>query len=860
MHRVARDPEIHIIMRGACCCAPRALLVTDTKEGDPMLHDSAYLLEASAKTRSLGLVTSAILLPAVSVFIYIDSVVPLLREAIWWRLEAILPAVLYLVYGLLVFPKGRRLAIPLHAIQLAALMIMLCGHVARLATLPGFPVAAKTALSTSLLVGIFACFAFAGGARRYLSAILLAPLATMSMYVVVAGRSLSEGERLWLLANPIVMAIGASVLALYQEKSSAKEFMSRWELGLKEKALRESQDKYQQLFENADVGMFRTELIGSKITEANHKFLELAGRNREEIIGTPLAMHWADPSEYGQMMQELTRSDRLTNFECHISNSQGEGSTCLASLRLHREERLIEGSLLDITERKVLEAEREAALQRLEFVIATTRTGMDIIDEDYQIRYIDPARRNTMGDPAGRPCYRYFLGRSSPCESCGMQKALATRELHVQEQTLPSDEGRITQITSLPYQDKAGKWLVAEVIVDITERKKAEAERLELERRVAASQKLEGLGILAGGVAHNFNNLLTIILGYARLLEEMNQGIPAMLSSVKEIIKAVERSRELVDQLLSLRKQQALKLRPVDLNTVINECALLLRQAVRENIAIEHHLASSVCPIDGDPARLELVLLNLALNAQDAISGRGRIEIATLEVIVDGAVARRHEDLPAGRYIRLTFGDTGEGMDAETRRKIFTPFFTTKEPGKGTGLGLYSVYGIVKQHHGKIEVDSREGDGTRFVIYFPRTEAFLRDARTPEVVRSRRGTETILLVEDEAQIRALLSHHLRSLGYVVLEAPDGKAALQAISEHTGAVDMLVTDMVMPVMNGTELWERLHEQIPGLHALFMSGYSPEVIAPYSAKTLELLIKPFTGNDLASRIREILDRPG
>jgi len=739
-------------------------------------------------------------------------------------------------------------------------MIMLCGHIARLATLPGFPVAAKTALSTSLLVGIFGCFAFAAGARRYLSAILLVPLATMSIYVVIVGRSLSQGELLWLLANPIVMAIGASVLALYQEKSNAKEFMSRWELGLKEKALRESQNKYQQLFENAEVGMFRTDLTGSRITEANHTFLELAGRGREEIIGRPLAVHWADLSEYGQMMQELAREERLTNFECRITNSHGKERTCLAALRLHREDRLVEGSLLDITERKVLEAEREAALQRLEFVIATTRTGMDIIDEDYQIRYIDPARRTTMGDPSGRPCYEYFLGRSSPCESCGMQKALATRELHVQEQTLPSDKGRITQITSLPYHDNTGKWLVAEVIVDITERKKAEAERLELERRVAASQKLEGLGILAGGVAHNFNNLLTIILGHARLLEEMNPGVPATLSSVKEIIKASERSRELVDQLLSLRKQQALKLRPVDLNTVINECAVLLRQAVRENIAIQHRLASSMCPIDGDPARLELVLLNLALNAQDAISGRGRIEIATEEVIVDGAVARRHEDLAAGRYIRLVFGDTGEGMDVETRRKIFTPFFTTKEPGKGTGLGLYSVYGIVKQHHGKIEVDSREGDGTRFLIYFPRTEALVHDMRTPEVVRSHRGTETVLLVEDEAQIRALLSRHLQSLGYAVLEASDGRAAMQVISEYTGVVDVLVTDMVMPIMNGTELWERLHEQMPGLRALFMSGYSPEVIAPYSPNTLELLIKPFTGSDLAARIREILDRPG
>jgi len=824
------------------------------------MGDPDYFMEASVKTRNLGLAMSLIVTPLLLGFIYIDSITPPFHGIFWWRIGGLIPALLFLSYALFLFPTFQRFAIPFHAVQLAGLIIMMTGISADLATRPDFPQFGRTALASSLTICIFTDFAFAAGARKYLLAILLPPLAAMSVYIVAAGASLTQMEQLWLICNPAAVALALSLLALFQERLSAKEFRVRAELSRAENALRESERKYHALFENAEVGMFQMLQNGSKVIDVNRKYLELTGRSRGEMIGKPLAFHWADPREHEEMMAVLARDAHVTNFECRIRTGRGEERSCLASLSLLPEQQIVEGSVLDITERKRLEADRETVLKRLEFVMATTRTGLDIIDEDYIVRYVDPARLRIMGQPEGRLCYGYFRGRFSLCGDCAMQRALKTHKIQVEEQTLPSEDNRQTQVTALPYQDESGKWLVAEVIVDISERQKAEAERLDLERRVASAQKLEGLGILAGGVAHNFNNLLTVILGHADLLKGAVSKDPSMAFSVLEIIKASERSRDLVSQLLSLGKQPVMNFRPIDLNTVIRECGTILRQTLRENISIDYRLSPSPCPVAADPGRIEQILLNLASNAQDAIPREGLIEIATTEVVLDGAVARRHEDIPPGRYVRLTFGDNGEGMAAETLGKIFTPFFTTKEQGKGTGLGLFSTYGLVKQHNGKIEVESSPHAGTRFTIYLPRIETPLEEAKPAQPMASPQGTETILLVEDEEPIRMMISYHLRSLGYKVLEASDGVSGLQVFSEYGEEVHLLVTDVVMPRMNGTDLRDRLREQSPGLKVLFVSGYQKEVISTYvnGAEEMDLMLKPFSGQDLACRVREILDR--
>jgi nitrogen-specific signal transduction histidine kinase len=402
--------------------------------------------------------------------------------------------------------------------------------------------------------------------------------------------------------------------------------------------------------------------------------------------------------------------------------------------------------------------------------------------------------------------------------------------------------------------------MVAEVIVDITERKQAEAERLDLERRISASQRLEGLGLLAGGVAHNFNNLLTVILGHAELLNETQPADVNIASSVREIIKAGSRSRDLIGQLLAMGRRQVLELKPLDLNMVVRECGSMLRQALRENITVEYRLSDSPCPVAADPGRIDEVLLNLALNAQDAILREGTISIATEEILLEGVFARRHDDVPPGRYVLLTVSDTGRGMDEATAARVFDPFFTTKELGAGTGLGLSTVYGVVKQHNGSIEVASIPGRGTRFMIYLPRTDAAPQSVHHDVPEKPARGEETILLVEDEAPIRTMLSRHLRALGYTVLDADGGVSALRMASAYGEVIHILVTDVVMPGMNGTELYERLRGAKPQMKVLYMSGYQRDVIDSHVVRGAEadLLTKPFAGHTLATRVREILDR--
>jgi PAS domain S-box-containing protein len=384
--------------------------------------------------------------------------------------------------------------------------------------------------------------------------------------------------------------------------------------------------------------------------------------------------------------------------------------------------RLRGGLEQELRERKRLESAGAAATRRLEFVVEATGTGFDIIDADYVMQYIDPARMKIFGDYRGRACYAYFRGRSEPCEHCAMRQAFSTHRVAVEEQTNPAEVSRPTQVTAIPFQEESGEWMVAEVSIDISERKQAEAERLALERRVLSAQKLEGLGVLAGGVAHNFNNLLSVMLGYAQLLRDMTPGEPEHAAAVEEIIRAGFRSRDLVGQLLAVGRQQVIELVPLDLNQVIEDSRALLRKAIREDVTLAFALSSFPCPVMSNAGSIEQVLLNLALNAQDAIRGAGCLTFETSEISLGGASEPDRGERAPGRYIRLAVSDTGAGMDSSTMERVFEPFFTTKAEGKGTGLGLSTVYGIIRQHKGTIEVESEPGKGTRFTILLPRTD------------------------------------------------------------------------------------------------------------------------------------------
>ncbi|HUL49341.1 MAG TPA: ATP-binding protein [Gemmatimonadales bacterium] len=382
-------------------------------------------------------------------------------------------------------------------------------------------------------------------------------------------------------------------------------------------------------------------------------------------------------------------------------------------------------------------------------------------------------------------------------------------------------------------------------------------ERRQLEDQLRHSQKMEAVGRLAGGVAHDFNNLLTAILGYCQLLERELHEHPVR-TDVIEVRRAAERAASLTQQLLAFSRKQVLQVQPVDLDGVVREVEQMLRRMIGEDLELVTVLPGHLAPVLADTNQLEQVIVNLAINARDAMPRGGRLTIATAAVGPDDAAARQHLGQQPDRYVRLEVTDTGTGMDSETMAHIFEPFFTTKGVGKGTGLGLAMVYGIVKQLGGSIHVDSRIGQGTSFRIYLPRAAA-AAEAAPVRATPVPRGTETVLLVEDEDAVRGLAQRALESHGYHVLHARAGSEALAMRAGYSGRINLLLTDVIMPGMTGRELAERLIPRDEKMRVLYMSGYTDD--ARLRRGILErgtaYIQKPFTPDALARRVREVLD---
>ncbi len=390
-----------------------------------------------------------------------------------------------------------------------------------------------------------------------------------------------------------------------------------------------------------------------------------------------------------------------------------------------------------------------------------------------------------------------------------------------------------------------------------------EAERKRLEEQLAQAHKMESIGRLAGGVAHDFNNLLTAILGYNELAAEEADPDSSLALYLENIRKAAERAANLTQQLLAFARKQILEPKVVSLNDLMLEVDTLLRRLIGEDIELLTLPAPDLWPVRVDPGQMEQVMLNLAVNARDAMPGGGKLTIETQNVVLDAEEAQRHADLMPGEYVLLAIRDTGEGMTEEVKARLFEPFFTTKGPGKGTGLGLATCYGIVKQNDGHIRIESELGQGTTFRIYLPRVETPLDTAVAQDSLTNLpRGTETILLVEDEELVRAIAVQTLRAQGYVVREASNGNEALRWAQEFGAAPNLLITDVVMPQMSGKELAERLSALHPDLKVLYMSGYTDNAIVHHGALDpgVLFLAKPFTPPALARHVREILDESG
>ncbi len=395
---------------------------------------------------------------------------------------------------------------------------------------------------------------------------------------------------------------------------------------------------------------------------------------------------------------------------------------------------------------------------------------------------------------------------------------------------------------------------------DRAERKRAEEALRQSEKQFRQSQKMEAVGRLAGGIAHDFNNLLTIIMGYSQvLLTELGPQHP-LRGKIEETLKAGERAATLIRQLLTFSRKQSLDPKILSLNTAVTSLESLLRRLIGEDIQLVSKLDPTNGRLRADQAQLEQVLVNLVVNARDAMPKGGTLTIETAQVELTRSPVYHLTPLPPGPYVRLAVSDTGCGMDRMTQSHIFEPFFTTKGEGKGSGLGLSTVFGIVTQSGGAIDVTSRVGHGTRFDLYFPSVEsAILTTAPTQPLGQPQRGTETILLVEDEPSVRTLVRDELRKLGYRVVEAKNGVEACLLATQQAASLQLLLTDVVMPGMGGRELAQHLSVIKPDLKTLFISGYMDDVgiMAGQEEGTSSFLQKPFTPEVLGRAVRNLLD---
>lgn len=415
---------------------------------------------------------------------------------------------------------------------------------------------------------------------------------------------------------------------------------------------------------------------------------------------------------------------------------------------------------------------------------------------------------------------------------------------------------------SLTRMEYSGEYMMIAIVRDVTEKKIQEARNKELEEQLIQSQKIESLGRLAGGIAHDINNMLTPIIGYSEVLLNELPGDDKRRSRLENIIKSVLSSRDMVRQLLAFARKQSLEFQTIDLNVVIDEFSRILKRTLRENISIKYKFEPGLNKILADKGQIEQIIMNLCINAQDAMPDGGQLFILTENVSVDrdfemhGGVA-----IPSGDYVKVIVSDTGKGIDKEIQDKVFEPFFTTKGLGRGTGLGLATVHGIVTQHGGHIRVYSDIGSGTTFRIYFPAADhkELPNDSdRVSDTIL--RGNETVLVIEDDEQVRTMTVDLLASIGYKVLSAENGQETIQIIRDRGKDVDLILSDVILPDTNGKMLYDEISTIVPDKKVIFMSGYTTDVISHfnYLDADVNFIQKPFSIKDLANKIRSVIDQ--
>lgn len=630
-----------------------------------------------------------------------------------------------------------------------------------------------------------------------------------------------------------------------------------------EEALSASEQKYRTYVDYAPIAIFIAD-EGGRYVDVNEAACRMLGYTRDELLN--MSIKELDVSEGGANAAEHFAELQAAGYLRSDRRLRSRDGT---AVDVDLEAVALDGSLYmafcsDISERKRARAE----LERLTSAIEQSAEIIIITDPEGVIEYVNPAFQRITGYSR-----QEVLGRNPKLLKSGQQDEMFYRDLwrtimdgriwEGQIVNRKKDGALYTEEASIsPVRDPSGE-IVHFVAVkrDVTEHLKLQQETQRLQAQYQQAQKLESVGRLAGGVAHDLNNMLSPILGYSEMLQrELTSGDPRR-KSLEEIWKAGNRARDLVRRLLAFARKQTIELQPVDLNRVVTDFSRLLRRTIREDIKIQTHKADTLKPVLADVGQIEQVIMNLVVNAQDAMPKGGTLTIATSEAELDEGYCEQHPGSRPGRYCVLNISDTGTGMDPEIQDQIFEPFFSTKGE-QGTGLGLASVYGIVKQHNGSIWCYSEPGRGTTFKVYLPMIEAATEPGTSTREasVEIPKGSGTILLVEDSEMVRRLTHDMLEAHGYRIIAAHNGREGLSLLEDMNREIDLILTDVIMPDMGGREMFMQASAKYPDLKVIYMSGYTGDVVGPEGqlSEKEEFIQKPFSMHQMLQKVHNLLHR--
>ena len=646
-----------------------------------------------------------------------------------------------------------------------------------------------------------------------------------------------------------------------------------------EEATKESEQRCHELLSGAPVGVFQSTPSG-RYKMVNPAFAAMGGfSSPEEMIEqvNDISTLYVDPVQREEVKRLLEEQGELKDYIIHIRRKDSSEIWLSIYVKAVRDAsdkvELYDGFAVDITKRVLAETEAQKAHLKIQTYLDIAGVILVALDLNGNITLINRKGCELIGykekEVLGKNWINHFVPERFRLELTEVFDRLLKGEegnIEFYESAMIGTEGteRLISWHNVTINDEQDR-IVGTLSSgeDVTEKRKIEDEKAEVEYQLWQSQKMESIGRLAGGVAHDFNNLLTAIQGFSLLVFNSLEKENPIRKDVQQIRHAADSASMLTQQLLAFSRKQIVKPRPVNMSKAVNQSEKMIRRIIGEDIELDVHLERDIWRIKIDPRQIDQILVNLAVNARDAISDSGKLVIETGNITLKTKNCNGCSKPIVGDFVILSVSDDGSGIDEDTLPNIFEPFFTTKEEGKGTGLGLSTIHGIVHQNDGHIRVFSKPGVGSHFKIYFPR----IQDT-AGEVKKIRRetadtsGTETILLVEDQEVVRRLVLRILKNKGYKIIEADSGIKALDIIETTKAKIDLLLTDVVMPKMNGRELYDHLKGIIPGLNVLYMSGYTEETIAQHGVldEKTEFIQKPFHPDDLAIRVREILNESG